>query len=207
MANETVKIEVALKPERKGTQKIKVKGLEVSIADEAVFLIEATGKQLSLAEYKDYTREHILKTSPTVETLKAIWIDPDHRHKFLQELKESSIHPEILAEVIGKPEADIFDLLAHIAFDTPIRTREERATAFKNREQSFINQHSQKVKEVIFELLEKYRVGGIEQLKGEIFNVSPFKDWGGAYKISKWFGGIKALGLTLKEIQKRIYAE
>jgi len=207
IANETVKIEVALKPERKGTQKIKVKGLEVSIADEAVFLIEATGKQLSLAEYKDYTREHILKTSPTVETLKAIWIDPDHRHKFLQELKESSIHPEILAEVIGKPEADIFDLLAHIAFDTPIRTREERATAFKNREQSFINQHSQKAKEVIFELLEKYRVGGIEQLKGEIFNVSPFKDWGGAYKISKWFGGIKALGLTLKEIQKRIYAE
>ena len=207
IADETLKVEVALKPERKGAQKIKVKGLEVSIADEAVFFIEATGKQLTLAEYKDYTREHLIKTAPSVGNLREIWVDPKSRIQFLQELREASIHPEVLAEVLGRPEADTFDLLAHIAFGEPIRTRDERATAFKNREQTFINRYSERARRVILELLEKYRVGGVEQLKAEVFNVSPFREWGGAYKISSWFGTGKELGSALKKIQRRLYAE
>ena len=177
ISNETVEIDVGLKPERKGTQKIKVEGLEVSIADEAIFFIEATGKQLTLAEYKDYTRAHLLKTAPTKETLREIWVDQERREKFIRALREASIHPEVLAEVLGRPDADTFDLLAHLAFGSPIRTRDEKATAFKNREQRFLKSYSERARQVILELLEKYRIGGVEQLRSEIFNVSPFKDW------------------------------
>jgi type I restriction enzyme R subunit len=207
IADELIWIDVPLKPEKQRRGKIKVEGLEVSIADEAVFVIEATGQQLTLEEYKDYTRRFMLDSTPTIDTFKEVWVDPERRRAFINELRKRSIHPEVLAEVLGCPEADTFDLLAHIAFGEPLRTRSERVTAFKNREQKFIQSFSEHARKVILELLEKYRVGGIEQLDPAIFGVSPFREWGGAIKISQWFGGIDALKIALLKVQKKIYIE
>jgi type I restriction enzyme R subunit len=208
VADETIWVNVLLKPEKAKTGKIRVEGLEVTIADEATFLIEATGEQLTLEQYMDYTRNRIIQAAESRETLRKIWVDSRSRRAFLEDLRRSSIHPEILAEVLGKPEADAFDLLCHIAFlDHPIRTRSERATAFRNREQSFLNCYDDNARKVLLELLEKYRIGGIDQLEPEIFSVTPFRDWGGATKISQWFGGCKELQHALKKMQERIYAE
>jgi len=204
---ETIQLDVALKPEKPKGGKIRVEGLEVTIADEAIFLIEATGQQLTLEQYEDYTRRRILQTASNRKVLRDIWVNTDRRRAFLGDLRRSSIHPEVLAEVLNQPEADIFDLLCHIAFGDPIRTRSERATAFRNREQVFINAHQEEARRVILELLEKYRIGGVEQLEPEIFSVSPFREWGGAKKISHWFGGPDRLSKSLTEMRQRIYAE
>jgi len=179
----------------------------VSIADEAIFLIESTGEQLTLEQYRDYTKRRILRSAVSRTALRDIWVDSARRRAFLEELRRSSIHPEVLAEVLGQPEADAFDLLSHLAFGGPVHTRSERACAFRNREQAFIAAHKENARKVILELLDKYRIGGIEQLEPEIFGVSPFREWGGAARISGWFGGAELLGQSLKEMQKRIYAE
>lgn len=202
ISDQTVYIEVPLKPETKGAKKIRVEGLEVTIADEAVFTIDATGQQLSLTQYRNYVREQVRRRAPTLLDLRDIWVDSKRRRNFMEELRRSSIHPELLAEVEGKSEADSYDILAHIAFGTPIRTRSDRATSFLNREQGFIQRHRDRAKQVILELLDKYRAGGVEQLEPEIFNVSPFKDWGGAVKISQWFGGLNILEILLKKCVK-----
>ncbi|MGQ9497685.1 MAG: EcoAI/FtnUII family type I restriction enzme subunit R [Desulfotomaculales bacterium] len=207
LADETVVVEVPLKPASKGAGKIRVEGLEVTIADEAVFLIEETGQQLTLSEYKDYTRRQITRTAPTFKTLRAIWVDPSRRRAFLEDLRRQSIHPEVLAEVMDQSEADTFDLLAHLAFGAPIRTRSERASAFRNREQAFIQAFEENARRVILELLEKYRAGGIEQLQPEVFSISPFREWGGAFTISRWFGGTKRLRSTLLTMQQKIYPD
>jgi len=207
LADETTSVDVPLKPARQGGGKIRVEGLEVTIADEAVFLIEATGEQLTLEQYRDYTRRHIIDAAPGRQILRDIWVDTARRRRFLEELRRSSIHPDVLAEVLGHPDADSFDILCHIAFGSPIRTRTERVTAFRNREQAFIARHREKARRVILELLEKYRVGGVEQLEPEIFSVSPFREWGGAVRVRRWFGGTRALGATLTEIRKRLYSE
>jgi type I restriction enzyme R subunit len=207
LAEETTQVEVALKPARKKGGKIRVEGLEVTIADEAVFVIEATGEQLTLEQYCDYTRRRILDAAPARSDLRAIWLDTARRKAFLEDLARSSVHPQVLAEVLGQPDADAFDLLAHIAFGSPIRTRSERTEAFLNREQAFIRRHAEEARRVILELLDKYRVGGIEQLEPEVFGVSPFREWGGAVKISRIFGGPEALGRSLQEMRERIYAE
>lgn len=207
LADETVVVEVPLKPQAKSAGKIRVEGLEVTIADEAVFLIEETGQQLTLSEYKDYTRRHITRTAPTLKTLRAIWVDPPRRRAFLEDLRRQSIHPEVLAETMDQSEADTFDLLAHLAFGVPIRTRSERASAFRNREQAFIQAFGENARRVILELLEKYRAGGIEQLQPEVFSVSPFREWGGAFTISRWFGGTERLRSTLLTMQQKIYPE
>lgn len=207
VADEITQVEVVLKPAKKKGGKIRVEGLEVTIADEAVFVIEATGEQLTLQQYRDYTRRRILEQAPTRRDLRAIWVDSAHRRAFMEELRRASIHPEVLAEVLSQPEADAFDLLAHLAFGAPIRTRSERAEAFRNREQAFVDRHREEARRVILELLEKYRVGGVEQLEPEIFGVAPFRDWGGAARISWCFGGPGALRSTLNEIRQRIYPE
>jgi type I restriction enzyme R subunit len=207
LADETTEVQIALKPARRKGGKIRVEGLEVTIADEAVFLIEATGEQLTLEQCRDYTRRRIVRAAPTRSALRAIWVDSPRRRAFLEDLARSSVHPQVLAEVLGRPEADAFDLLAHIAFGTPIRTRGERAEAFLNREQPFLRRHAEEARRVILELLDKYRVGGIDQLEPEIFSVSPFREWGGAVRISRAFGGPDALGRSLQEIRERLYFE
>lgn len=206
LVDQTTEVEVPLKPARKKGGKIRVEGLEVTIADEAVFLIEATGQQLTFDQYRDYTRARIVEKAPSRADLLEIWVDSDRRKAFLADLARSSIHPQVLAEILGQPEADTFDLLCHLAFGGSLRTRTERAEAFANREQAFIRRHAEEARKVILELLDKYRAGGIEQLEPEIFNVSPFREWGGAVKISRTFGGPDTLGRSLREMRKRIYA-
>jgi len=207
LADETTEIEIPLKPAGRKGGKIRVEGLEVTIADEAVFLIEATGEQLTLEQYRNYTRRQIVQKAHTPGDLRDIWVDTSRRRAFLSDLARSSVHPQVLAEILGRPEADIFDLLCHIAFGGPIRTRSERAEAFMNREQAFVRRHAEEARQVILELLDKYRVGGIDQLEPEIFGVSPFREWGGAVKISRAFGGPEALGRSLQEMKHRIYPE
>lgn len=207
LADASVVVDVPLKPARQGGGRIRVEGLEVTIADEAVFFIEATGQQLTLSEYRDYTRRQVTKTAPSHRALLEIWVDPERRRAFLEDLRRSSIHPDVLAEILGRSEADTFDLLAHIAFGAPVRTRSERATAFYNREQGFLHRYDDEARRVLLELLEKYRVGGIDQLRPEIFGVSPFREWGGAVRISRWFVGVEALRMTLGELQQRIYPD
>lgn len=214
IANETVSVIVELKPETVPVEKIRVEGLEVTIADEALFTIEATGEQLSLSQYKDYTRGKVVTfvsqkvsgpSSPF--SLRAIWVDPEKRNTFLDDLHKAGIHPEVLAIALGQPDADTFDVLSHIAFGRPLLTRSQRATAFRNRQQGFLQRYKEEARFIILELLEKYRLGGVEQIEPRIFSVFPFREMGGIVKINPLFGGPERLRLTLAEIRSRLYEE
>lgn len=199
-------VTVELKPEGEPVGKIKVKGLEVFIADEATFIIESTGQQLSLEQYKDHSITLIRKYAPNVEQLRLVWIDSEKRRTFLRELEKESVHVQILAEVLNQPEADQFDILANLAFDTPIYNRDQRAEAFTNSQQSFLNQYDEKAREVLLALLDKYRLGGVEELaRPEIFRVPPFDQMGQAPGIIKRFGNAGRLRQAVAELQRRLY--
>ena len=84
---------------------------------------------------------------------------------------------------------------------------DERAAAFRNREQFFVNRHTEQARKVILELLEKYRAAGIDQVQPKVFEVLPFREWGGAYKIKDWFGSVDGLRDSLQQMRERIYPE
>ncbi len=205
--DDVLKIEIPLKPKRAHTGKIRVEGLNVEIADEYIFILEETGEQLTLEAYKNYMKEQIRQRVMTPRDLKEIWIQNQKREQFIRELQEHGIHPEILAEAIGYRDADIYDILCFVAFGCPIRTRDERVIAFRNREQELLEQYQEVAREVILQLLEKYRVGGVSELTSKVFSVSPFKEMGGVTKISEHFGGIDGLRKILEEIMNRLYRE
>jgi type I restriction enzyme R subunit len=200
--------EVALRETGEPPRKVKVTGLEVTIADEAIFLIEATGESLSLQEYVDYTRQAVsdLVGGEGMAGLQEAWADPDRRHRLLEALYRSSVHPEVLAEVLDRGDADLFDLLAHLAFGEPMHTRDERAQAFRNRHQRFLQRYSPEAREVILALLEKYRMGGVEEIANpQVFRLPPFDQMRQIVGVQQRFGGTDGLRQVIREMQRRLY--
>ncbi|MCB0108397.1 MAG: hypothetical protein KDE53_20895, partial [Caldilineaceae bacterium] len=144
--------------------KITVKGLEVTIADEATFVVEGMNEPLTLERYLDYTRGKVVAFVPSWNKLRALWQDEEQRQSFLQQLAQASIHVDVLAEVLHEDDADSFDLLAYLAYDKPLRTRTERALAFRQRETTWLDRQTTEAREVILALLDKYELGGLQEM-------------------------------------------
>jgi len=113
----------------------------------------------------------------------------------------------VLAEVLGAQEADPFDLLAHLAYGTPLRSRVERAAMFRAREQTWLSAYNAEAGEVILALLAKYELGGLGQISDPaIFRISPFREMGEVRGVVARFGDARRLRETIDELQWRLYA-
>ena len=208
LSGETVNVVVELKPEGEAVGRIRVEHLEVRIAEEAVFVIEGTGEQMTQKQYLEYTRAKVEQISKAqkLDDLRAIWVETPQRRQLLEDLQNASVYVDVLAEVLEQTEVDQFDLLGHLAFNAPLRTRSERATAFINRESRFVSRHQKPAQEVILALLEKYRAAGIEEINdARVFRVSPFSEMGQAPGVAKRFGSTEKLSDVIQQIQQRIY--
>ncbi len=207
-SEEAQPIIIELKPERAASKKIRLEGIEVYIAEETKIILTADGRSLSDAEYIEYSRKGLKTQVTTLKDLRKIWIDPKRREQFLNMLKSQSISPELIASIVKVPNADAFDIIAHILFDTPILTRDERGNAFLNKMQSFLTALGKDAQKIIMTLLDKYRVGGIDQIsQPEIFNVPPFDQLGYLIGVSKIFGGMDNLKAALKMLQSGLYEQ
>ena len=206
---ETV-FDIELKPAGEQTDKrIKVTGLEVTIADEATFIVAGVNEPMSLEQYLDYTRSKIAGFVPDWSKLQAIWRDPEQRRILLEQLEKASIDVDVLAEVLAHPEADQFDLLANLAYGRPLRSREERASEFRLRERTWLDAHAEEARAVILALVDKYVLGGLREMTDPaVFRVSPFREMGEARGVLRRFGGDpQRFRATMTELQRRLYAE
>ena len=204
--NTVQRVAIELKAEAGPAEKVRVRGLTVTIAEEATFLVEATGTHMTLNQYVDYTRRKVFNYTPDWESLLSIWATATTREAFLETLEAESIYVQILSTVLLQPEADQCDLLGFVAFGKPPLTRGDRADAFLNYQQRFLHQYAPLAREVILALLQKYRAAGVQEMANPyVFRLSPFREMGQAPGVIKRFGGILALRDTLDEIQKRLY--
>jgi len=209
LADETTTVDVELSPEGEPIGRIRVEGLEVRIADEAVFVIEGSGQQLTQQQYLDYTTDKVLQVSQAqkLDDLRNTWINAATRRKLLTDLQAASVYVDVIADVLGQSEADQFDLLGHLTFDTPLRTRSERAAAFLNRESKFLQAQPRPAQEVLLALLEKYRATGVEEISDpRIFRLPPFFEMGQAPGIARRFGSLTSLQEKLADLQRKIYS-
>ncbi len=208
-AGETTVVDIDLHP--LGEQRdrtITVKGLQVSIADEATFFVDAVGQSMNLEQYLDYTRGKIAGFVPDWSKLQAIWQNPDQRRVLLEQLEKASVQVDVLADVLDQPQADQFDLLAHLAYGRPIRTRSQRANAFREAQVAWLQTQTQEAREVILALVAKYELGGLQEMTDpQVFRVSPFREMGEMRGVTRRFGNDpNRLRETLVELQRRLYA-
>lgn len=199
-------IVIELKSETPTEKKIVLKGIEVYIAQEIRVVLTADGRTLTEAEYIEYSKKGIVQRAASLNDLREIWANPVKREKFLDALREESIYPDLIASLLKRPDADSFDVFAHIAFDVPIFTREERAIAFKNLHGDFLKAFDPQAKEILLALLDKYRIGGIEEIsKAEVFRIPPFDKIGFLRGVAKLFGGFDKLREALDQLQRGLY--
>jgi type I restriction enzyme R subunit len=139
--------------------------------------------------------------------LKSKWSDSEQRRVIIQMLEEKGISFEHLAEVTKQYDADPFDLLCHVAFNAPLRTRRERAEMVRKNKQDFFEKYGDMAKEILNEILDKYVEYGLAQLDDmDILKVPPVSEHGNVMEIAEAFGGVNALRSALSELQNLIYA-
>lgn len=156
-----------LKPERNKSKKIQIKGIEINIDEEIE--IEFDGRKLSFAEYRKFSKENILKRLHTTNDLRKIWLDNDKKDEFIKDLEDNKINIELIKHLDRMDDSDSFDIIAHLAFDAPLLTREDRVKQFVRNNETAVNQYGQMIKDTIHDLLDKYKYSGEENLSPEVF--------------------------------------
>ena len=122
-------------------------------------------------------------------------------------LAERGIDFGRLASVTRQPEADPFDLLCHLAFGAPVRTRRERAARVRMEERKFFARYSAEARQILDELLDRYaEVGPSEFTLPHALQVPPVSTHGNVVEIAAKFGGAERLREALYELQNLLYA-
>lgn len=189
-----------------GPRKFYVDGGEVSVVRHLVYELDAEGKKLACRQLTDYTGDKVRTLYPNASELRSDWLDPERRAEIVEQLEEKGIDLDTLAEAVGKPEADPFDLLCHLAYNTPLRTRRERADRLLREQDAFLARFGPDARKVLDAVLEKYAEHGSAQFKlPDILEVPPFNEWGNVIEIARRFGGGKELRSAVTELQRLLY--
>jgi type I restriction enzyme R subunit len=182
-------------------------GGSVEIAAHLVYELDPDGRQLRVVRFTEYTAEKVRTLYTNAAQLRVAWTDPDQRSAIIDVLTERGIDFDSLAEEAGLPEADPFDLLCHVAFNAPLRTRRERAQRMRAAKKDFFDRYEPRARAVLQELLEKYSQHGTAQFViPDILKVPPISEKGNIAEISGWFGGADNLKKAISELQTLLYA-
>jgi len=179
----------------------------IEIVANLVYELDSNGKQLRIVKYTDYTADTVRTLFPTTAALRNHWSHPEQRNEIIEQLEERGLDFEQLAEQTNQTEADPFDLLCHIAYNAPLRTRRERADRLKKDKNDFFDKYGTKAKAILEELLEKYASHGMTQFDiPDVLKVPPISEHGNVSEISKLFGGTERLREAIYKLQVELYA-
>jgi len=182
-------------------------GGHVEIAAHLVYELDADGDQLRVVRFTDYTAERVRTLYTNAADLRNQWANPDHRQEIIDKLAERGIDFDELANAANHPEADPLDLLCHIAFNAPLRTRRERAQRLRSEKKDFFKQFGREAREVLDELLDKYTEHGTAQfVVPDVLEVPPISDRGNVIQIARYFGGEEKLVEAIRQLQTLLYA-
>jgi type I restriction enzyme, R subunit len=194
-------------PEDATPRKFYFDGGQVEVAAHLVYELDPNGRQLRVVRYTEYAAESVRTLYPTARELRAQWSDPAKRPEIITALEERGISFEELADQARQPEADPFDLLCHIAFNAPLRTRRERAQQLRSTRKDFFERFSPEACEVLDELLEKYAEHGDAQFSlPDVLKVPPISLHGQVGDIIQLFGGAGPLREAVTQLQEHLYA-
>ena len=196
-----------IEPPGEERRKFYFDGGSVEVAAHLVYELDPDGKQLRVVRYTDYAAEKVRTLCPTARELREKWADPVKRSEIIQALEERGVSFTELAEQARMPEADPFDLLCHLAFNAPLRTRRERAQRLTSEHKDFFEHYGPEARQILEELLEKYAEHGNAQfLLPDVLHVPPLSSHGTVREISAAFGGAEKLRQAVHDLQNLLYA-
>jgi type I restriction enzyme R subunit len=188
-------------------RKLFVDGGAVEIVAHLVYDLDADGRRLTCRKLTDWTGEKVRTLYATPAAFRAEWAIPDKRAAIVEALAERGIDLAALLEEAERPDDDPFDLLCHLAWSAPMLTRRERAERLRSSQPDLFTRYGDDAKGVLDALLEKYAIGGPDQLAlPAALKVAPVSDFGNPSEIARRFGGPERLREAVTELGKRLYA-
>ena len=189
----------------KSHDKYVVDGFDIQIDKEHVSFLDANGK-LTKESYTDFTKKRILGRYPSLNDFLQKWTEAERKDAIVKELNEYDVLLEAIREQNPDlAEADIFDIICHVAFDQKPLTRRERAN--KVRKSDYFSQYGDEARRVLEVLLDKYADTGVLQLENVSILLTPqLAKFGKPQKIMKYFGGMDGYMSAIKNMESRIYA-
>ncbi len=182
-------------------------GGHVEIAAHLVYELDPEGRQLRVVKFTDYTAEKVRTLYRSAAELRAQWVNPERRAEIIGRLAERGIDFDELASAADQPDADPLDLLCHVAFNAPLRTRRERADRLRKDKRDFFDQYGPEAGAILNELLDKYTDHGAAQFViPDVLKVPPISKHGNVVEIAGFFGGPEKLREAVNQMQTLLYA-
>lgn len=171
--------------------------------------LDESGKLIT-EDYRVYLKNDIQKTLrqqfTSLDSFFLRWSDAARKQAVIDELREHGIPVSILSQAVPNgSELDVFDLVAHIAFDAKPLTRRERAERVKKR--NYFSKYGDQVRAVLEALLEKYADHGIADIEDPaILELPPFSEFGSKTYIRRSiFGSNEAYSIAITELEHALY--
>jgi len=185
--------------------------VDVYLAAERSQYLDADGKLIT-EDYRVLLKdqiEHSLKESfGTLNGFLKRWNESDKKQAIIDELAEQGIKLELLQQAIPNgEELDVFDLVAHVAFNQKPLTRKERANNVKKRD--VFGKYGEQAKAVLEGLVEKFAEHGVQDIENpQVLELPPFDRLGSKTQIRRGiFGGVDQYQNAIKELETELYKD
>jgi len=144
--------------------KFYVDGAEVWVTAEAIYHLDPATQRLRLVEYRDYVSDAVRTLFPEPAELRTRWRSRVGRQDVHDALIARGIDIAELPDRTGLLDADVLDILVHLAWNQPLATRVDRTRRVRKEHADFFEGHQPAARDVLAQLLDKYAEYGITQL-------------------------------------------
>lgn len=183
-------------------EKYRVNDVPVEVVSERVQYYDNDGK-LVTESLKDFTKRNILSQYETLDDFLNKWNSETRKSVLLEELNSQGILIDALKEIYPV-DIDIFDLICDIAYGINPLTKTQRAR--RNKVNELISMYSEKCREVLNILIEKYSDSSIYDLTDtRILKLAEFEKIGNPMKIAALFGGLNGYLEAISKLETALY--
>ena len=160
-------------------------------------------KRITIEDYKKGIATKVLSNAHSFDDFVKKWISQTSRNVILNEMVQSGYSGEIIRQVNGLDEYDLFDVLVEIAYGkTPLK-KLQRVMDFQTKERTWLNSLSEGAKDVIIAIVNQFAYYGTDSIESsELFNTYDVKQAGGIKALNQ-DGNAKEL---IQETKMRLFA-
>lgn len=191
-----------IEPKDTHTRKIYVNNVLVTLIAERVQYNDDDGN-LVTESIIDYTKKNVLNGFASLNDFLTLWTSDEKRSVIIEQLEAKGIFIQELRKIYPA-KVDDFDLICDIAYGIKPLTKSERAKRSKVDE--VLSNYSDKCKEILQILLDKYSNNEIDELAdSRILKLPEFNEYGNPMKIASLFGGLNGYLNAVHQVQNALY--
>jgi type I restriction enzyme R subunit len=120
---------------------VRVEGFEVHVSPLGRYVVTSVGGRAMPVPLEDYKRglaERLVGECPTVELFRSRWVAAVERKELLDALVRAGYSPSVMRMLEDMDDYDLFDVLGDLGYGLSPRTRADRASAFRYKNEPWL---------------------------------------------------------------------